>query len=159
MSAWRLLAHIAADPPPADWRDRLAARLGQRPRRLGTWAELALYGARLCLDEAGEDSLPGQASLRVASLGSAMSATQACLDQCRNGLLMPFSFMQSQPSQMLAALSQHLAWQGDASFIVCRDRQALRRLAEREAGPAGVLLGWVEEGDSLRTEWWRLQPG
>ena len=71
---------------------------------------------------------------------------------------MPFTFMQSQPSQMLAALSQHLAWQGNASFIVSRDEQALRHLAECEAGPRRCFWGWVEEGDSLRTEWWRLAP-
>ncbi len=156
MSGLRVAAHLVVDPPPTDWRDRLAARLGQRPRRIGHWAELALYGARLCLDAAGEHTLPGGASLRVASLGSTLSATRACLEQCRHGLPMPFSFMQSQPSQMLAALSQHLAWQGHASFVTSRDPQALRRLAELEAGVAGVLLGWVEEGEHPRTEWWRL---
>lgn len=37
-------------PVPSDWRDQLVLRLEQRPRRLGTWAELALYGALQCLD-------------------------------------------------------------------------------------------------------------
>jgi hypothetical protein len=158
-SQWRITAHTVVDPSTEpDWRDQLAARLGQRPRRIGPWAELALHGARRCLDEAGETTLPPSASLRVASLSSAGLATQACIAQCRTGLPMPFSFMQSQPSQMLAALSQHLAWQGDAGFVVSRDKAAVRRLAEREAGPAGVLLGWVEEGDAARCEWWRLVP-
>ena len=45
MTAWHTLAHHGAPPPP-DWRERLAVRLGKRPRRLGAWAELAVYGAR-----------------------------------------------------------------------------------------------------------------
>jgi hypothetical protein len=64
--------------------------------------------------------------------------------------------MQSQPSQMLASLSEQLGWVGDARFLVCRDTQALLQLAQLEAGPAGLLIGWVEE--DLRTEWWRLAP-
>jgi len=64
---WRVLAHVKLDPLPADWRERLAVRLGQRPRRIGTWAELALYGARLCLDAAQETALPALAQLRVAA--------------------------------------------------------------------------------------------
>ncbi len=51
-------AHVAIDPLPADWRDQLAARLGARPRRLGAWTELAMFGALRCLDAAGETALP-----------------------------------------------------------------------------------------------------
>jgi len=156
--AWRTVAHTVVHPSELGWRDQLAARLGQRPRRIGPWAELALHGARRCLDLADEPSLPAGACLRVASLSAASLATQACLDQCRSGLPMPYSFMQSQPSQLLAALSQHLAWRGDASFTVGRDPAAVRRLAETEAGPQGLLLGWVEEGEDARSEWWRLMP-
>lgn len=156
---WRTVAHFVAAPPPADWRDWLATRLRQRPRRLGAWAELALYGARQCLDAAGEATLPPQALLCVASLSGSVSATRATVEQCRDGLPMPFSFLQSQPSQMLAALCQHLAWQGDARFVVSRDPQAVLRLAQIESGSAGLLLGWVEEGAAAaRTEWWRLVP-
>ena len=67
---------------------------------------------------------------------------------------MPFAFMQSQPSQMLAALSQHLAWQGDARFTLSRDKHAVLQLAQQECGAAGLLIGWVEEDQ--RTEWWRM---
>jgi hypothetical protein len=156
MNAWRVLAHVAVDPLPADWREQLAQRLGHRPRRIGAWAELALYGARLCLDEAGEISLPVGARLRVASLSGPINATRAVAAQAETGLPMPFNFMQSQASQMLAALSQHLAWQGDARFVTCRDPQAVLQLAQAEGGDSGVLFGWVEE--DRRSEWWRLQP-
>lgn len=155
MSAgWRTVAHVAVEPLPADWREQLAARIGTRPRRIGPWAELALFGARRCLDEAGETTLPSGASLRVASLGGTMDATRVIARQSLTGLPLPFDFMQSQPSQMLAALSQHLGWQGDARFVLSRDAQATLALAQLESGPAGLLFGWVEAG--RRTEWWRL---
>ncbi len=158
MTHWRTLAHHAAPPPP-DWRERLAARLGQRPRRVGVWAELALHGALQCLEDADEPSLPGGAFLCVASERGAESATRAAIEQLGQGLPLPFSFLQSQPSQMLAALCQHLHWSGDARFVLSRDPQALLRLAQREAGPAGLLLGWVDEGVPARSEWWRMVPG
>ncbi|MEO8154189.1 MAG: hypothetical protein ABI605_14050 [Rhizobacter sp.] len=156
MRTWQALAHILVDPLPADWREQLAKRLGHRPRRIGPWAELALYGARLCLDAAQETHLPAGVQLRVASLSGPMSATRTIAEQARTSVPMPFTFMQSQPSQMLAALSQHLAWQGDARFTLCRDRFALLQLAQHECGEGGLLIGWVEE--DTRTEWWRLAP-
>ncbi|GLS95718.1 beta-ketoacyl synthase N-terminal-like domain-containing protein [Piscinibacter gummiphilus] len=162
LPGWRCTAHIQLTPPPPDWRDTLARRLGQRPRRLGPWAELALHGARQCLDAAGEDTLPADAILRVASWRGADSATAAALDQCRTGQPMPFTFLQSQPSQMLAALSQYLQWQGDARFLIANDPQHLLDLARHDTGPAGLLIGWVEEGavegTTARSEWWRLIP-
>jgi hypothetical protein len=161
---WRTVAHFVAEPPEPRWRDALAARLGQRPRRIGTWAELAVYGARRCLDIAGEATLPSGAALRVGSLFCSNSATRSSVEQCRSGLPMPFGFLQSQPSQMLAALSQHLGWQGDARFVACRDPAAVLALVRSEADhPTGLLLGWVEEGNDerglpMRCEWWRLLP-
>ncbi|MDM0115336.1 hypothetical protein QTI66_24520 [Variovorax sp. J22R133] len=159
LDGWRLVAHVVADPPPPGWREALAARLGARPRRIGVWAELALHGAWQCLDAAGEAALPPGARLRVASLSGPQSATRSSLVQLRSGLPMPFEFMQSQPGLMLAALAKGLAWQGDASFMVCRDRPLLMRAALHGAGPDGLLLGWIEqEGDALRSEWWRCVP-
>lgn len=153
---WHIQAHVAIDPLPADWRERLAQRLGERPRRIGAWVELALYGALLCLDAAHEEVLPAGALLRVASLSGPIAAARAATEQAMSGLPMPFTFMQSQPSQMLAALSRHLAWQGDARYIVSRDREALQQLALQESGAAGLLIGWVEE--DRNTAWWRFVP-
>jgi hypothetical protein len=156
MSTWRLMAHVAVDPLPPDWRDHLAQRLGERPRRIGPWAELALYGARLCLDAAQEAALPADAKLRVASFSGPLHATRTMAKQAQTGLPMPFVFMQSQTSHMLAALSRHLAWQGDACFTLCRDRHAVLQLAQQECSSAGLLIGWVEE--DVRSEWWRMVP-
>ncbi len=159
MTTWRTTAHFVAAPPPSDWREWLASRLQQRPRRIGLWAELALYGARQCLDSANEETLPADALLRVGSRYGPLAATRASIEQCRAGLPMPFVFLQSQPNQMLAALSQHLAWQGDARFIVTPNERSLLNLAQCESDNAGGLIGWVEEdvaGDMARTEWWRF---
>jgi hypothetical protein len=137
----------------------LCTRLAQRPRRLGPWADLAIWGARCCLDQAGETTLAHGALLIVASLRGPVAATRAAIAQMdASGTPMPFSFLQSQPGQMLAGLCQHLRWQGDARFMLSRDPAALRGLAQREAGPAGLLLGWIEEGDAPRSEWWRMVP-
>ena len=162
MNVCATTAHFAAAPPPSDWRQWLAIRLQQRPRRIGIWAELALYGARKCLDLANEQALPAGALLRVGSRYGPLAATRASVEQSRHGLPMPFVFLQSQPSQMIAALSQQLAWQGDALFIVTRDAQSLLQLAQFESGKAGGLVGWVEEdtrGETMHTEWWRFACG
>jgi len=165
MTAWHCVAHVVADPPATDWRDALARRLGERPRRIGLWAELATHGARACLDEAGEDVLPADVRLRVAGFSGAMSATRAATQQGARGLLpMPFGFMQSQPGQMLAAVGASLGWRGDASFMLGRDAPALLRLAQLGAGSGGLLFGRVEETEEegavrLRSEWWRFVCG
>ena len=156
MTAWRTAAHFVAHPPPDEWRDDLARRIDRRPRRVGLWTELAMYGARCCLDAAGEAALPADARLRVA-----WEATQAGLSQLDTGLPMPFTFMQSQPALMLAEVGRCLEWQGDASFMLCRDPQRLLALSKLGAARGGLLFGTVEEahdGEPLRTEWWRLVP-
>ncbi len=158
---WRTVAHVVAHPPPDDWRDALATRLGRRPRRVGLWTELAMYGARACLDAAGEAALPVGARLRVTSQRGAWEATRAGLVQLDAGLPMPFTFMQSQPALMLAEVGRCLDWQGDASFMLCRDLARPLALSQLGAGRDGLLFGVVEEayGDAPpRSEWWRLVP-
>lgn len=157
MSRLALAAHVVLDPPPADWRELLAHRLGTRPRRIGGWAELALLGARLCLDAAQEERLPQGALLRVVGTHGPMAATRLAAEQARHGLPLPFSFMQSQPSQMLAAVSQHLQWRGDARYVLGRDLHATLQLAQLEctSPAAGLLIGTVEEDRC--TTWWRYR--
>lgn len=160
-TAWRTVAHVVAHPPPDDWRDALATRLGRRPRRVGLWTELAMYGALRCLDAAGEAALPTGARLRVTSRRGAWEATRAGLAQLDAGLPMPFTFMQGQPALMLAEVGRCLDWQGDASFMLCRDLARPLALSQLGAGRDGLLFGVVEEtfGDvPPRSEWWRLVP-
>lgn len=155
---WRISGRSPETPPPADWRDRLARHLGERPRRLGIFTELALFGALETLEQAGERTLHKETVVRVCSLRGAVMAISQVLEQIRTDLPLPFSFLQSQPSQMLAALSSALGWQGDASFTLARDPIALVNLAARQALHKGMLLGWVEEENGGRSQWLRLVP-
>ncbi len=157
-TAWRFTGRTPLAPLPAGWRECLVAHLGQRPRRLGLFTELALYGAFEALTVAGERTLPDDTLVRVCSLRGAVSAIHQVLDQARTDLPMPFSFLQSQPSQTLAALSAALHWQGDGSFMLTRDPLALLTLSLRQVGHRGLLLGWVEEEDPARSRWLRLVP-
>ncbi|MDA7416352.1 hypothetical protein PGB34_08235 [Xenophilus arseniciresistens] len=158
MPGWRLCAHVGQAAPPAHWREALAQMLGHRPRRLGEWTELALYGALGCLQAAGETQLPPAARLRLLSRGGPAQAQREALAQWQEDLPMPFTFMQSQPAITLAALAQGLGWQGDAAFLAMRGEgpAALTALGLAGAADAGLLLGRVEAGpDGLRSEWWR----
>jgi len=157
---WRITgrAFHSGNELPGNWRDLLATRLGQRPRRIGILAELALFGALDCMDSAGEKTLSGDTVLRVCSLRGAATAIGQVLGQIRQELPMPFNFLQSQPSQLLPALAAALKWQGDAGIVVARDRMSLAILAARQAGPNGMLLGWVEEEEPRLSQWIRLAP-
>jgi len=156
--AWRITGRTNPDGLPKNWRDQLAERLGQRPRRIGLLAELALYGALNCLAAAGESGLPHKDLLRLSSLRGSRSAIFRTLDQGRDDLPLPFSFLQSQTSQILAALAVALNWQGDASIISARDPLDVVKLACHQAGSNGILLGWVEEDDPATSLWLRLVP-
>jgi hypothetical protein len=151
---------------PADWREQLVVRLGQRPRRIGVWAELALYGARLCLDEHLLEQLPDNAALRVVSTTGPSQALAHAWQACaENTLPMPFDFLQSQPSQMLVALCQHLQWQGDALFMAHEKLDVLLTAIQHEASIlrtqsldnhapwGGLLFGYVDLVPTPRSQW------
>ncbi len=156
--AFEIAGRFHALPPDAGWRDALAARLGARPRRVGTWAELGLYGAMECITCASEALLPPEAGILVASRRGALSATNAVLEQGSSDLPMPLTFLQTQPSQLLALLAVHLGWRGDACFIGGREPVDVLRLATARYGAHGMLLGWVDETGQGATSWLRLRP-
>jgi hypothetical protein len=132
--------------------------LGAKPRRIGTWAELGLYGALCCVADAGEKTLPQGAQLWLASRRGTYAATSIVLDQLREDLPMPLAFLQTQPNQLLALLAAQLGWHGQASFVAGAGPEALLRLASAQAGKDGLLLGWVDEMAGGETSWLRLQP-
>lgn len=155
---WKITGRTSAEPPPEGWRDQLAIRLGYRPRRIGILAELALYGALDCLDNAQENELPKDVLVRVSSSRGPVSAISQVLEQNRVDLPLPFSFLQSQTSQILPALAGALNWQGDASVVMGRNPMNLAMLACQQAGRCGMLLGGVEEGSPSLSHWIRLAP-
>lgn len=146
-------------PPPADWREQLALMLGAKPRRIGTWAELGLYGALRCMADAGETALPQDALLLLGSRRGTYVATELVLEQMRDNLPMPLAFLQTQPSQLLALLAAQVKWSGHACFVAGTGPDALLRLAAAQAGAGGALLGWVDEMDGGVTNWLRLRHG
>lgn len=164
MTVYRIRARSTA-PPAADWREQLAARLGGRPRRIGRWAELGLYGALQCMTAGGETTLGAHAALVLSSQHGPAFAMHEALAQAREGLPLPLTFLQIQPNQLLATLSAQLHWCGDARFVTEPDPLAVLDLALAMAdGHAdGLLLGWVNElgpqgGLCESSQWLRLEP-
>lgn len=155
MKAWRITGHQFATPPD-DWRTRLATRLGERPRRLGAWVELALWGARQCLDQAGEAQLPANALLSLSSLKGPDIALRNALAQAAEGVPMPIIFLNSQPAQALPALAQYLGWQGNGRCLTTREAALALQLVCLEAGSDGLLAGWVDEDAPGKSIWLRL---
>lgn len=159
MSHWQITGRCFLAPPPANWRERLARRLGYKPRRIGTWAELMLYGALCCLDDAGEPSLPDDALLSVSSLFGPIQALHHALAEAQDGQPLPLGFLQSQPNQALTHLNKALQWQGNARYLTTRTPlEALRLACRSHVHAGGVLLGWVSELDGGSSQWLRLRP-
>lgn len=159
MSYFAVSGRCIAAPPPADWREHLAQLLGAKPRRIGTWAELGLYGAIRCMADADEKTLPPDAILLLSSRRGNYSAKFAALEQMRDDLLMPLTFLQTQPSQLLALLAVQLDWTGHACFFAAAQPKDMLRLAIAQAGAGGVLLGCVDEMNEGSTNWLRLRRG
>lgn len=158
MKPFVIKGRCLATPPPSDWREQLAQRLGAKPRRIGTWAELGMYGALRCMADASEAKLPQDAQIWLGSCRGTYAATAVALEQLRDGLPMPLAFLQTQPSQLLALLAARLEWNGQACFVAGGEPQALLRLAAAQAGAGGVLFGWVDETEGGSTNWLRLIP-
>ena len=162
---WRVTGRSAPHLPQA-WRAELAARLGERPRRLGPWGELALFGARTCLDAAGEAQLPATTLLRLGSLiGPTAAVVRALGDLRADTPPLPYTFLQTQPAVALAAMAASLGWSGDAVLLNHRDPLAQLRAAlaaaqgtQAASPPAGLLIGWVEEAPEPCSHWLRLAP-
>ena len=158
MKTFAIKGCCVASPPVADWREQLALMLGAKPRRIGTWAELGLYGALRCMADAGEMILPPDAQIWLGSRRGTYAATDIVLNQLHEDLPMPLAFLQTQPSQLLALLAAQLSWKGNACFVAGAEHQALLELATAQAGSDGFLLGWVDEMNDGSSNWLRLYP-
>jgi hypothetical protein len=144
---------------PQDWRLHLTQLLGSKPRRIGTWAELGLYGALRCMADAGESTLPPDALLLLTSRHGTYKPGNAALVQMQEDLPMPLTFLQTQPSQLLALLAAQLDWRGSACFFGNATLPDLLRLASAQARDSGMLLGCVDELAGGSTDWLRLRRG
>jgi hypothetical protein len=150
--------------------DQLAARTRERfggeLRRAGSFAQLCLLGAQVCLD-----STPGRASLGVlwASRHGALAAARTALREAANGEpVMPFTFVATQPHLAATLLAQRSAPVARAAFVHIESSHwpLLLRLAQTWlASCEQVLVGWVEEAaekhGTHQSDWCVLQkePG
>lgn len=158
MRTFTISGRYIAAPPPADWREQLAQMLGAKPRRIGTWAELGLFGALRCMADAGEKILPQDAQIWLGSRRGTYAATATVMEQLRDDLPMPLAFLQTQPSQFLALLAAQTSWNGQACFVAGAEPLALLRLAGAQEGKGGMLLGWLDEMEGGQSNWLRLRP-
>lgn len=157
MTGFAVSGRCIAEPPPADWPEQLVQLLGSKPRRIGGWAELGLYGALRCMADSGEKTLPPDAILLLTSRRGTYAATGKALAQMQEDALMPLTFLQTQPSQLLALLAAQMDWTGHACFLAAAQPQDVLRLVDAQAGSGGALLGYVDETQGGTSNWLRLR--
>jgi len=164
MNGWQIIGRSALTPPPENWREALATRLGYKPRRIGLWAELVLYGALCCLEDEGAHTstatprLPADTLVSLASPQGPKRALHDSLAEAQDGQPLPLGFLQGQGNQALAHLCKALGWRGDARCLTTRDPLDALRLACQSRPEGGLLLGWVSEDAPLSSQWLRLVP-
>lgn len=139
-------------PITENWRAELIAILGGKPRRLSTWCELGLLGALSCINTAQPSSLPSTVPIRVYTESGTISATRRALEQNKEHTPMPFTFMQTQPSQLFNALGGALAWNGDGATLSSQNLQQYETFA-LQGVQQSVLLAWVEEEPHPISSW------
>lgn len=145
--------HACYNPPTsANWREQLIELLGAKPRRLSRWCELGLYGALACIQRTAQRQLPNTMALRVYSESCTLNATCQALEQARDFLPMPFTFMQTQPGQLFNALGAATDWHGDGYTSVCTDRHLGEVLLLRSLKQP-TLFGWVDDNAELVSRW------
>lgn len=139
-------------PIAHDWAAQLAALLGSKPRRLSRWCELGLFGALSCIRQSTPSDLSSDVAIRVYSEYGTLNATRTAMEQAREHLPMPFTFMQTQPCQIFNALGNAVNWHGDG----CAVSSATRRQSEIALLQdiwRSSLLAWVDEMPEAVSRW------
>jgi hypothetical protein len=140
------------NPIEENWSTQLVSLLGSKPRRLSRWCELGLFGGLSCISKTGQLHLPNDVPVRVYSEYATIHATHMALEQASEHLPMPFTFMQTQPSQLLNALGTALGWHGDGSTLAGIARQQTE-IALLQSIRQSALLAWVDEEPELISRW------
>ncbi|HWV16389.1 MAG TPA: hypothetical protein VN030_13230 [Cellvibrio sp.] len=155
IKTFKILA-VHRDPVTDDWRQQLIELLGSKPRRLSHWCELGLWGALSCIRRAGQSGLPNSVAIRICCELGAIAATRAALAQTREGLPMPFTFMQTQPGQIFNALGSALGWHGDGLISIYNNPGA-GEAALLQGLSHSALLAWVDEEPQPKSDWIYLE--
>ncbi len=164
-------------PPDDNWREQLINLLGSKPRRLSSWCELGMFGALTCLKKSeqirltnasqsdtelsnskssnamsSKTKLSSEVSLRVFTEYGTIAATRWALEQAREYLPMPFTFMQTQAGQLFNALGTALGWHGDGYCTTYENREC-GEIALLHSFKQSALLAWVDEEQELISRW------
>jgi hypothetical protein len=139
------------EPITLNWRDQLIQLMGVKPRRLSLWCELGLLGALSCIKTANI-TLTSDHQIRVYSEQGTFTAIATALEQTKEDLPMPFTFMQTQPGQLFNALGTQLNWHGDGYVIFAEHIHTAEEMLLSDIADSG-LIGWVDEEPELQS-WW-----
>jgi hypothetical protein len=139
-------------PVSESWRTQLTAMMGGKPRRLSTWCELGLFGALSFIKTTSKTFLPGVVPIRVYTESGTISTTWRAIEQNKEHMPMPFTFMQTQPSQLFNALGGALSWNGDGATFSSKNRHEYENFVLRDIQQSSVLA-WVEEDPSPKSAW------
>lgn len=146
------IAACSNAPITDDWRTELISMMGGKPRRLSTWCELGLFGALSCIRTTTQASLPSVVPIRVYTESGTITTTWRAIEQNQEHMPMPFTFMQTQPSQLFNALGEVLSWNGDGATFSAKNLQEYENFALREIQQSSVLA-WVEEEPHQKSLW------
>jgi hypothetical protein len=143
-------------PINPEWRAELTQLLGVKPRRLSQWCELGLYGALSCIHQANQKGLPSDIPIRVYSEYGTIKASRVALEQVKDYLPMPFTFMQTQPGQLFNALGVALGWHGDG-VTTSASHSLASQIALLHSVRESMLCAHVDDEPNLISRWLWLE--
>ena len=143
-------------PIDLSWQEQLADLLGNKPRRLSLWSELGLFGALSCLKRVDQQQLSSSVTIRVFTILSTVVATNKAIEQENEVSLMPFTFLQTQPSQLFNAIGTALGWNGDG-VVTSYDPPRFGEAGLLRSIEESAMLGWVDEQPELISRWILLE--
>lgn len=153
MTAYRILC-ASCRPVTDNWRTQLVNRLGYKPRRLSQWCELGLWGALESLAQVDQALVNDTLTVRVYTRHSTLNASLQALEQLRSFPPMPFTFLQTQPGQLLGHLGKALNWRGDGVVLTVDSVDSVVPLCSEGALQ---LIGWLDDVRQLTSQWLLLQ--
>ena len=146
---WRILGQTHTDchsDAHTEWKTELSQRIGYKPRRISQLAQMALLGVLQCLEKANQPALPHDCAIRIiTSYGTAKTTQTALTDLKNQEPVLPFAFLQTQVSQILAAISQTLHWQGEGLVFTAANEPLLVQQLIATANSSLLLIGWLDE--------------
>lgn len=134
----------------------LERTLGERPRRLGAFARLALVGALACRAQLEPDRLPVGTALLLSSRLAVWPdlAPQLAAFNVRQQAPTPFDFLAAQCNAACLAVARRLGLSGAALFVAVDDAQRMLAVDALARDAPAVLVGRVEVGTPAWTSEW-----